>query len=137
MSRAPLSPLATASCAVYVLDTRASGVALHPKFTPCDWGNHQYAVEVWLRHALISTHWAGAVTKNPQAADLVYIDADWSRWCTAAVDLWQIALGGRSNRCGAFARNKSHVWQQANFTCFHGCRPLSYSRLQGLARGSV
>ena len=70
-------------CRIYVHDVAtASGVRLHPRYTPCGWPHVQHADETWLSQALASSPWR---VQSVADADLVYLDGhDFSRWCTAS-----------------------------------------------------
>ena len=79
--------LALKGCRVYVHDVAsATGMRLHPHYTPCEWEHQQHAVEVWLSRALSHSPWR---TASPRDADFVYLDGHGlSKWCTASRTLY-------------------------------------------------
>ena len=72
--------LAARQCRVYVHQVpKATGLRMHPMYSPCAWEHAQHATEVWINRALLGSPW---VVSSPADADVVYLDGHhFSEWC--------------------------------------------------------
>lgn len=77
--------LAARQCRVYVHQVpKATGLRMHPMYSPCAWEHAQHATEVWINRALLGSPW---VVSSPADADVVYLDGHhFSEWCAPKGD---------------------------------------------------
>ena len=87
-------------CSIYRHDVgTATGMRLHPAYTPCEWEHQQHALEVWLPR-VVEEEWPWRAA-SMEDADIALVDGlDLARWCTVTRML---------HMAGAFNREQSRV----------------------------
>ena len=87
--------LSSHGCSIHMLDLEvATNNRLPKRYTPTNWLHNQYAVELWLRHAIENHSWH---ERDPAKADVIFASANFSMWCVVGKSfsrrrLWDAAF---------------------------------------------
>jgi hypothetical protein len=102
----PLRP-----CRIFVRNIAAdTGLRLANRYVPGNWVHNQYAVEWYLQKALLAPWSHPWVVDNSDAADVVFVAANFSMMCLAGKSYSIARLWKRASETGALGRRKKEAW---------------------------